>query len=164
MPALLVLLFIVVPLVELFILIQVGQVIGPLWTIAALVVVSVLGAWLVRREGPRAWRRFREALEQGRLPTDEVIEGALVLFGGVLLLTPGFLSDALGLVLMIPPTRALIAGQLKRRLGARMSMSILGTGRRRRPPRRDDVVDVQVINVERGKAPTNGDINSRDSG
>jgi UPF0716 protein FxsA len=164
MPALLVLLFIVVPLVELFLLIQVGQVIGPLWTIAALVVVSVLGAWLVRREGPRAWRRFREALDQGRLPTDEVIEGALVLFGGVLLLTPGFLSDALGLVLMIPPTRALVAGQLKRRLGARMSLSIFGTGRRSRPARRDDVVDVEVINVERGKATSNGEINSRDTG
>jgi UPF0716 protein FxsA len=164
MPALLVLLFIVVPLVELFLLIQVGQVIGPLWTIAALVVVSVLGAWLVRREGPRAWRRFRDALEQGRLPTDEVIEGALVLFGGVLLLTPGFLSDALGVVLMIPPTRALVAGQLKRRLGARMSLSIFGTGRRRRPARRDDVVDVEVINVERGKATSNGEINSRDAG
>jgi UPF0716 protein FxsA len=164
MPALLVLLFIVVPLVELFLLIQVGQVIGPLWTIAALVVVSVLGAWLVRREGPRAWRRFRDALEQGRLPTDEVIEGALVLFGGVLLLTPGFLSDALGLVLMIPPTRALVAGQLKRRLGARMSLSIFGTGRRSRPARRDDVVDVEVINVERGKATSNGEINSRDTG
>jgi UPF0716 protein FxsA len=162
-PVLLVVLFIVVPLVELAVLIQVGQVIGPLWTIAALVAVSVLGAWLVRREGPRAWRRFRDALEQGRLPTDEVIEGALVLFGGVLLLTPGFLSDALGLVLMVPPTRALIATVLKRRLGARMSVSILGTGGRARP-RRDDVVDVEVINVERRPAPSNGEINSRDTG
>ena len=163
MPALLVLLFIVVPLVELFILIQVGQVIGPLWTIAALVVVSVLGAWLVRREGPRAWRRFREALEQGRLPTDEVIEGALVLFGGALLLTPGFATDALGLLLMFPLTRRMIAAAIKRRLGARFSVAtVSGAGRARRRP--DDVIDVRVINVERDAAARNGEINSRDSG
>jgi UPF0716 protein FxsA len=166
MPALLVLLFIVVPLVELAILIQVGQVIGVPWTIAALVAVSVLGAWLVRREGPRAWRRFREALDQGRLPTDEVIEGALVLFGGVLLLTPGFATDALGLSLMLPPLRAVIAATLKRRLGARMSISILGGDRTPRPSR-DEIVDVEVINVERSgrdRAARNGEINSRDTG
>ena len=175
MVALLVLAFIVVPLVELAIIIQVGQAIGLLWTIALLVVDSVVGAWLVRREGTRAWSRFRLALNQGRVPTDEVLEGALVLFGGALMLTPGFASDALGLLLMIPPARALIAAMLKRRLGARFSVSTMSVGGATRR-QRDEVVDVEVINVERDTARRrasasepaggdgNGEIHSRDGG
>lgn len=179
MRALVVVVFIVVPLLELAIIIQVGELIGVWWTIAALLVVSVAGAWLVRREGTRAWSRFRAALSSGRVPTDEVLEGALVLFGGTLLLAPGFATDATGLLLMFPPTRALVAGLLKRRLGARLSVSTLGgatsraggatsragttsTARRRT----DDVVDVEVISVERDQDHTgsNGDINSRRGG
>jgi UPF0716 protein FxsA len=159
--ALLVLAFIVVPLVELAIIIQVGQAIGLLWTIALLVVDSVVGAWLVRREGTRAWSRFRAALDQGRVPTDEVLEGALVLFGGALMLTPGFASDALGLLLMIPPARRLIAAVLKRRLGARFSVSSMSVGGNATRRTRDDVVDVEVIDVKRSR---NGEINSRDGG
>jgi UPF0716 protein FxsA len=161
MAALLVLAFIVVPLVELAIIIQVGQAIGLLWTIALLVVDSVVGAWLVRREGTRAWSRFRAALDRGRVPTDEVLEGALVLFGGALMLTPGFASDALGLLLMIPPARRVIAAMLKRRLGARFSVSTMSVGGS--APRRTggDVVDVEVIDVKRSR---NGEINSRDGG
>ena len=174
MRGLLVLIFIVVPLVELGIIIQVGQVVGVGWTIAALVAASVIGAWLVRREGTRAWSRFRGALSSGRVPTDEVLDGALVLFGGALLLTPGFATDLTGLLLMLPPTRALVAAQLKRQLGARFSVTTLGGGRsmfggaatsaeRRRT---DDVVDVEIISVEREHDPTgsNGDINSRRGG
>jgi UPF0716 protein FxsA len=161
MAALLVLAFIVVPLVELAIIIQVGQAIGLLWTIALLVVDSVVGAWLVRREGTRAWSRFRAALDQGRVPADEVLEGALVLFGGALMLTPGFASDALGLLLMIPPARRLIAAALKRRLGARFSVSTMSVGGSATRRTRDDVVDVEVIDVKRSR---NGEINSRDSG
>lgn len=157
MAALLVLAFIVVPLVELAIIIQVGQAIGLLWTIALLVVDSVVGAWLVRREGTRAWSRFRSALNEGRVPTDEVLEGALVLFGGALMLTPGFASDALGLLLMIPPARALIAKALKRRLGARFSVSTMSAGGATRR-KRDEVVDVEVINVKRDAAKRNGEI------
>ena len=148
MPALLVLAFLVVPLVELAVIIQVGQVIGPLWTVALLLGISLAGAWLVRREGTRAWSRFRSALNQGRVPTDEVAEGALVLFGGALLLTPGFATDALGLLLMIPPARKLIAITLKRRLGARFSVATMSVGNATRG-RRDEVVDVEVVNVER---------------
>ena len=174
MRALLVLIFVVVPLIELAIILQVGELVGLWWTVAALLLVSIVGAWLVRREGTRAWRRFREALAGGRVPADEVLEGALVLFGGALLLTPGFATDLTGLLLMLPPTRALVAAQLKRQLGARFSVTTLGGGRsmfggaatsaeRRRT---DDVVDVEVISVEREHDPTgsNGDINSRRGG
>ena len=153
MAALLVLAFVVVPLVELAIIIQVGQVIGLAWTIALLLADSLLGAWLVRREGTRAWGRFRSALNHARVPTDEVLEGALVLFGGALLLTPGFATDALGLLLLIPPTRALVAATIKRRLGARASVSTMSAGSATRRTRdHDDVGDVEVIDVQRERA------------
>jgi UPF0716 protein FxsA len=160
--ALLVFVFIIVPLIELAIIIQVGQLVGAGWTVAALLGISLLGAWLVRREGTRAWDNFRLALASGRVPTDEVLEGALVLFGGALLLTPGFATDALGLLLMIPPVRAVIAAAIKRQLGTRLSVTTLSDGRYTR--RRDGVVDVEVINVERDAVPRNGEINSPDSG
>jgi UPF0716 protein FxsA len=163
MRAALVIVFLVVPLFELLVILQVGEIIGWQWTIVALVVMSLLGAWLLRREGTRAWSRFRTALAEGRVPGDEVLEGALVLFGGALLLTPGFASDALGVLLMIPPARALVATVLKRRLGTRFTVtSLRGGGPRTRD--RGDVVDVEVINVERGQAGSNGEINSRDGG
>lgn len=174
MRGVLVLAFIVVPLVELAIIIQVGELLGAAPTILLLLAVSLAGAWLVRREGTRAWTRFRTALEHGRVPTDEVLEGALVLFGGALLLTPGFATDAVGLSLMVPPVRGLVATTLKRRLGARFTVTTFGDARRtRRPPTmrapRDDVVDVEVINIERSstgrdQAARNGDIHNRDTG
>jgi UPF0716 protein FxsA len=112
--------FIVVPLAELYVIIQVGQAIGIWWTIALLIADSVLGSWLMRHQGRTAWRRFNEAVQAGRVPTREVLDGALVIFGGALLLTPGFITDILGLVLLIPPTRALVRAVLVRRLAHRM--------------------------------------------
>src|ERR687888_942710 len=104
----LVLLFIAVPLVEIYVIIQVGQAIGALWTIALLVADSILGTMLMRAQGRAAWRRFNEAMTAGRVPAREVLDGVLVIFGGALLLTPGFLTVVLGLILLIPPTRALV--------------------------------------------------------
>lgn len=115
MPLLLVLAFIVVPLVELWVIIEVGGLLG-LWpTIALLLADSVLGAVLVRREGGRAWRKFREALAAGRVPGDEIVQGALLLFGGALLLTPGFVTDVVGLALVLPITRSPVARLLRLR-------------------------------------------------
>src|SRR4051812_44056366 len=108
--ALLVLLFVVVPIVELFVIIQVGEAIGVLPTIALLVLDSILGSVLMRSQGRVAWRRFNAALTEGRIPHREVLDGALVIFGGALLLTPGFISDILGIILLLPPTRALVRG------------------------------------------------------
>jgi UPF0716 protein FxsA len=123
---LLVLIFIVVPIAELAILIQVGQAIGVWLTIALLIVDAVLGSMLARSQGRATWRRFNEALQAGRPPAREVMDGALVLFGGALLLTPGFLSDILGIVLLLPPTRALVRAMLVRRFAARMVASMSG--------------------------------------
>lgn len=108
MPLLLVLVFIVVPLAEIWALIQVGQLIGVWWTIALLVFDSLLGVWLLRHQGRRAWQRFTDTLGAGRVPAREVADGGLVIFGGALLLTPGFLTDILGFALLLPPTRALV--------------------------------------------------------
>jgi UPF0716 protein FxsA len=124
MPLLLVVLFIVVPIAELAILIQIGQLIGVWWTIALLVADAVLGSLLARSQGRAAWRHFNEALRSGRPPAREVMDGALVLFGGALLLTPGFLSDILGLLLLLPPTRAIVRAVLVRRFAGRMVASM----------------------------------------
>ena len=116
MPAILALLFIVIPIIEIAILVQVGDAIGVWWTIALLLADSILGAWLVKREGQRTWRAFRNAIAETRWPGDEVAQGALVLIGGTLLLTPGFLTDVVGLLFILPPTRAVFARILRLRL------------------------------------------------
>ena len=101
-------------------LIQIGQAIGILPTIALLILDSILGAALMRAQGRAAWMRFNGALAEGRVPGREVIDGALVIFGGALLLTPGFLSDILGLILLLPPTRAVVRTVLLRRFAGRI--------------------------------------------
>jgi UPF0716 protein FxsA len=113
---LLILLFILVPIAEIYVIIQVGQAIGALPTIALLIVDSIIGAWLWRSQGRRAWAAFGEALRAGRVPHREILNGGLVIVGGAFLLTPGFISDIVGLVLLIPPTRALIARVITRML------------------------------------------------
>lgn len=124
MPFLLIVVFIVVPIAELAVLIQIGQLIGVWWTIALLVVDAILGSMLARSQGRSVWRRFNEAIQARRPPAREVMDGALVLFGGALLLTPGFLSDILGIFLLLPPTRALVRAVLVRRFAGRMVASM----------------------------------------
>ena len=128
LPVLLVLLFVAVPIAELAVIIQVGQAIGLLPTVALLILDSVLGSLLMRSQGRATWRRFTEATRAGRPPAREVLDGALVLLGGAFLLTPGFLTDILGAVLLLPPTRALVRRVLARRLLHRMTASIVGGG------------------------------------
>ena len=97
--------FVVVPLVEIWAILQVGQLVGPWWTIVLLVLDSMLGAWLIKREGGRAWTALREALQHGRMPAREIADGALILIGGTLMLSPGFVLDIAGIVLILPFTR-----------------------------------------------------------
>jgi UPF0716 protein FxsA len=110
----LILLFIVVPIVEIYVIIQVGQAIGALPTIALLIADSILGAWLWRSQGRRVWAAFNQALAERRMPHREILDGVMVIFGGALLLTPGFVTDIFGLVLLIPPTRAVIGRGITR--------------------------------------------------
>ncbi len=168
---LLLLAFVVVPIAELAVIIQVGTRIGPLPTIALLLLDSVLGAVLVKREGRRTWWAFRSALEEGRWPGDEVVQGALVLVGGALLVTPGFLTDGIGLLALLRPTRALASRYLRRRLTPAPLRHALILERRRPTPERDasstvppsgraskrpgragrtgQALDVEVVSVER---------------
>lgn len=101
-------LFAAIPVIELYLVIKVGSLIGALPTVALLLAISLAGAWLVRHQGVGILRRIQAELAQGRLPAAELLDGALVLVGGVLLLTPGFFTDLLGLFFLIPFTRAII--------------------------------------------------------
>jgi UPF0716 protein FxsA len=118
--------FIVVPLAELYVILKVGDAIGVLWTIALLAADSLLGSVLLRTQGRSVWRRFNEALSSGRMPHREVLDGVLVIFGGAFLITPGFLTDIVGLVLLIPPTRAIVRRLAVRRLGKRIAVGVVG--------------------------------------
>jgi UPF0716 protein FxsA len=137
-----VLLFIAVPLAELAVIIQVGEAIGVWWTIGLLVLDSILGWWLMRHQGRVTWRRFNDAMRAGRVPAREVLDGALVIFGGALLLTPGFITDILGFLLLIPPSRAVVRAVLVRRLAHRM---VASAGPR---PRGDYDVEGTAVDVD----------------
>ena len=133
---LLVVLFITVPILELFVILQIGDLIGVWWTVLLLIADSILGSVLMRSQGRAAWRRFNETLQAGRPPAREVLDGVLIVFGGALLLTPGFVTDVVGLTFLLPPTRAVLRRLLVRRFAGRMVASAAGT---RRPPRGYDV-------------------------
>jgi UPF0716 protein FxsA len=139
LPILLVL-FIVVPLAELYVIIQVGQAIGALPTILILLADSVIGSLLLRAQGRAAWRRFMAAVSEGRVPTREVLDGVLVIFGGALLITPGFITDVVGILFLLPPTRALVRRVALRNVAARMAASATtwGLGRAAGRRQRDD--------------------------
>ena len=123
----------VVPILEIYVIIQVGQVIGGWQTLALLIVESALGAWIVKREGRRAWEALSTAFGTGRLPTRELADAALVLVGGTLLLTPGFVTDVFGFFFVLPFTRPLarrvlawFAARQVRRRGATWSVGTRG--------------------------------------
>lgn len=121
--------FVLIPLVEIWAILQVGQLVGPWWTIALLVLDSMIGAWLIKREGGRAWAALREALQHGRMPARELADGALILIGGTLMLSPGFVLDLAGIVLILPFTRPvarrLLTSMVERRL---LVVPTFGTG------------------------------------
>lgn len=148
-----VLLFVVVPLAEVYLLIQVGQVIGGWWTVALLLAMGLLGGYLVKREGAKAWRALVEALAAHRVPARELADGALVLVGGTLLLTPGFLTDVLGAFCLLPFTRPLARRALtrvvSRRLAGRVGTASFGPQARQRPGTDESVVRGEVVDEGR---------------
>jgi|LakMenEpi03Aug12_release.lakeMendotaPanAssembly.Ray.scaffolds.fasta_scaffold90369_5 UPF0716 protein FxsA len=138
------LLFVVAPILELYVLIQIGSEIGVLWTITALIGVSVVGTWLAKREGFRVFRSFLETSRKGEVPSREMVHGVCVLVAGVLLFLPGFIGDALGLLLLLPPVRAGIVSLVLRRsqgrttvITATYSGPIVETSGELRPPTTD---------------------------
>ncbi len=117
--------FLVLPIAELYVLVQVAQEIGILETIGVLVLVSVVGAWLCKREGLNVLRRMRSALDRYELPHHELVDGALILFAGALLLTPGFLTDVMGILLLLPPSRVVVRRLVLRSLERRSAAGLV---------------------------------------
>ena len=112
-----------IPVAEIFFIIRVARDLGIPETIGLLVAVSVVGAWLVRRSGLGVLRQIRERLFRGEIPGKELVDGLLILLGGLLMLTPGFLTDAVGLLLLMPPTRLALRALLIRRFGKRLRVA-----------------------------------------
>ncbi len=162
MPLVLLALFVLVPIAELYVIVQVAQGIGIVWTLVLLVADSVLGTVLMRAQGRATWRRFRQATQAGQVPAREVIDGALVILGGALL-APGFITDLLGFLLLLPPSRAVLRGVLVRTFAGRMLGPLAGglagagarrgPGRRPRAPRPDDPVDTTARDVRPPELP-----------
>ena len=119
MVAVLFVVFLVVPFIELYVILQVGHAIGALNTVALLILVSMVGALLVKREGISVLRRAQERMAEGAVPGRELVDGVLILLAGALLITPGFLSDVLGVLLLLPPVRAALRGLVTRRMRRR---------------------------------------------
>jgi UPF0716 protein FxsA len=121
--------FIIAPIVEIYVIIQVGQVIGAWWTILLLIADSVFGSWLVKHEGRRAWEALTTAIQSGRMPAKELADGALILVGGTLMISPGFVTDAAGILLILPFTRP-VARRLLTRVVSRRLVQVRYEGRR----------------------------------
>ncbi len=162
----LLLLFLVVPLLDLALLVTVGERIGLLPTVGIVVLTAVVGSWLARREGTAAWRRVQQKLATGGVPGPELIDGVVILMAGTLLLTPGFLTDVVGLLGLFPPTRALARRGLKSRFERavqRGSVRVVGAAGAMGTPfgpfgagRPAGVEDAEVIDDGSG-APTEAD-------
>src|SRR5688500_16846698 len=130
--------FIVVPLAELYVILQVGEAIGAPLTILILALDSIIGALLLKSQGRAVWARFSDTMAAGRIPHREVLDGVLVIFGGAFLITPGFITDIIGILLLLPPTRALMRGLVVRALRGRVAIEVVGAaGRRARRSRYD---------------------------
>jgi UPF0716 protein FxsA len=129
----LVLVLIVAPLIELGAFIQVTQWIGLLNALAILLLVSLGGVLLVRHQGLGVIRRVRDQVRAGNLPAADLVDGLLILIAGVLLILPGFVSDFVGLLLLLPPTRAFVRRRIQKRYSVRIASRVVNTVR---PPRR----------------------------
>jgi UPF0716 protein FxsA len=146
MALLLVLLFIVAPLAELAVIVQVAGTVGVLNTVGLLIAVSIVGAWLAKRQGLVTLRRIQAATARGEVPNRELADGALILLAGALMIAPGFISDVVALLLLIPPLRAVVRRVMVRSLAerGRARVTVVGAGRpgARRSPTGDAAGDV----------------------
>jgi UPF0716 protein FxsA len=158
--ALLVVLFLVVPFLELYVILQASHAIGGWSTIGVLVAISVIGGWLMKHEGRKVWRRFNEQVARGVVPSNDIADGVLLLGAGALLLTPGFLTDIIGILIMLPPTRALFRKVLVKRFMSKTGLADIGTtfggglfGRSR-----GDVVDTTIFEPSTRVDPTRDEL------
>lgn len=149
----LLLLLLVVPLAELWVIVQVADQIGIAYTILSLIAISVAGAWLLKQQGLATWERMQASLQRGEMPTKEVSDGALILLGGALLLTPGFLTDVVGLILLFPVTRAALKSTFRSVLARRIAKRFgIKTG-----PSSPGTHEARVVKIERNVRPKRTD-------
>src|SRR3954453_11980044 len=151
----LILVFIVVPIAELYVILKVGDAIGWLPTLAILVIDSLLGTWLLRSQGRAVWQRFQTTMEAGRVPHPEGFDGVLVIFGRAFLITPGFITDIFGVLLLLPPSRSFFRRLLIKRGGRIIGINV-ATGRRGGPgpaPREDWDVDGTAVETDQPRLP-----------
>jgi UPF0716 protein FxsA len=149
--------FVLVPLAELYVIFKVvGPALGAPLTIALLAADSLAGAWLMKSQGRTVWRRFNETMAAGRIPHREIVDGVLIIFGGAFLITPGFITDVLGFLLLIPPTRSLFRRSLQRRI-ERRTVGAVG-GRYQRTTRDYDVEGTATEHGEPGAPPPSGEL------
>ena len=139
----LLLLFTVVPLVELALLLWIGEHTGWEFTLALVVVTGVVGASLARREGLRCWLEVQRRMAQGELPTDSLLEGLMILVAGAVLVTPGVLTDIFGFLLLVSPVRRLMRRWLARRLKASISVGPIPGAPQQPAGQDDDIIDVE---------------------
>ena len=150
--------FVVLAIAEIVVFILVAKAIGLLWAILIALVTSAAGLWLLRREGVRGWRRFRSAVNEGRPPGREGVDGVVGLLGALLLLTPGFIADAVGLLLLAPPVRAAARAGVRRAAESRISPSVAGQvfGPRFVRAKRGRTATEPPVTAEPPPAPTSG--------
>ena len=150
----LVVLFVLVPIAELYIIVQASHAIGFLNTLGLILIIAVVGSWLIKREGLKVWTRFTNQVQAGQVPSREIADGVCLLAAGALMLTPGFLTDVVALLLLFPPTRVVARRWLLKRKGFRTvdKVSVIKAeyGRRRRPgygPGSGDITDTSATEV-----------------
>jgi UPF0716 protein FxsA len=147
--------FIGLPVLEVYVIVLVGEEIGLLWTVVLLLASSMIGVRLVRSQGRAVLRSFQAAIRAGRPPAREALDGALVFVGGALLIAPGFITDVIGAVLLVPPTRAIV----RRLIVAHYAGRVLGYVARTGPPPRsraagdDDEIDGTAVDIDAGELP-----------
>jgi UPF0716 protein FxsA len=150
--------FLLTPIVEIYVIVQVGEAIGAWQTVALLLIESAIGVWLLKREGRRAWQELRLALNQARVPAKELADAALVLVGGTLLVTPGFVTDVVGFFCVLPFTRPLARRMLLAYIARRVSrgtLHVVSGSQSPFRPRSAPVVDGEV--VEEGRVASSGE-------
>ena len=145
--------FLVLPIVEIFVAFQISDAIGGFATVMLLLGTSVLGGYIVRRSGSRAWAELQRAAAAGRPPRD-VVDGGIVLLGGLLLLVPGFVTDAVGVLLLVPWTRRLTRWIVAAAVARRIKVVRTVARRRGRPSPYGDVIEGEVVSDEDASAET----------
>jgi UPF0716 protein FxsA len=141
------------PVLEIYVIVLVGEQIGLLWTVVLLIASSMIGVRLVRSQGRAVVRNFQAAIRAGRPPAREALDGVLVFAGGALLIAPGFITDVIGAILLIPPTRAIVRRLIVRHYAGRVIGYVAGPGPRRHGPGPPADVDATAIDVDAGELP-----------